>query len=70
MVFAKWTNLRFVSCTFVVFHRHVVGFDVDSDSIEIASVNAEDLEVIYSYFEGTVNILYMILISFGLLSFA
>lgn len=30
------------------FYRHVVGFDIDADSLEIASENADDLEVHYS----------------------
>lgn len=29
-----------------MFDRHVIGVDVDDDSLEIAAINAEELEVI------------------------
>lgn len=35
----------FRSEPFIVLNRHVVGLDIDAQSIEIATTNAEDLEV-------------------------
>lgn len=32
--------------SFLVFTRHVIGLDVDAQSLEIASVNADELEVL------------------------
>ena len=31
----------------LVFNSHVIGVDIDEDSLEIASTNADDLEVLY-----------------------
>lgn len=32
----------------LVFNRHVIGVDIDAESLEVASANAEDLEVLLS----------------------
>lgn len=36
------------SLLFFDLYSHVIGFDIDGDSLEIASENADDLEVLFS----------------------
>lgn len=38
----SWFN----TCLRSLFHRHVIGIDVDPESLELASLNAEELEVL------------------------